>query len=48
MPHYLAIDIGTESARSAVFTDAGQRVGDGTAVYPTVFPRPGWAEQDPL
>lgn len=45
--HYLAIDIGTESARAAVFTDTGQRVGDGHAPYPTVYPRPGWAEQDP-
>ncbi|WP_440710658.1 FGGY-family carbohydrate kinase [Herbiconiux sp. YIM B11900] len=46
--HYLAIDIGTESARSAVFTEHGQRIGDGSAVYPTDFPRPGWAEQDPI
>lgn len=45
--HYLAIDIGTESARAAVFTDDGVRVGDGHGPYPTIFPRPGWAEQDP-
>ena len=47
MTHYLAIDIGTESARAAVFTDGGIRVGDGHSPYPTSFPRPGWAEQDP-
>ena len=45
--HYLAIDIGTESARAAVFTDDGVRVGDGHSTYPTMYPGPGWAEQDP-
>ncbi|CAN5173323.1 FGGY family carbohydrate kinase [soil metagenome] len=45
--HYLSIDIGTESARAAVFTADGARVGDGHGTYPTVFPQPGWAEQDP-
>ncbi|QWT22701.1 hypothetical protein KPL76_07715 [Subtercola sp. PAMC28395] len=48
MPHYLAIDIGTESARCAVFTSEGRRVGDGSSTYMTTFPRSGWAEQDPL
>ncbi|WBU39262.1 FGGY-family carbohydrate kinase [Homoserinibacter sp. YIM 151385] len=48
MTYFLSIDIGTESARAAVYTDAGVRVGDGVASYPTAFPRPGWAEQDPL
>lgn len=47
MTHYLTIDIGTESARAAVFTADGARIGDGTGAYPTHFPRPGWAEQDP-
>ena len=45
--HYLAIDIGTESARAAVFTDDGACVGDGHSTYPTVYPAPGRAEQDP-
>ncbi len=44
---YLSIDIGTEGARAAVFTDDGRRAGAGQSPYPTVFPRPGWAEQDP-
>lgn len=47
MTHYLSIDIGTESARAAVFTPDGACIGDGVGVYPTSFPRPGWAEQDP-
>jgi FGGY-family pentulose kinase len=44
---YLAIDIGTESARAAVFRGDGQKVGDGSESYVTTFPAPGWAEQDP-
>ncbi|MET0303834.1 MAG: FGGY-family carbohydrate kinase [Microbacteriaceae bacterium] len=48
MTYFLAIDIGTESARAAVFTEEGVRVGDGSATYPTSYPRPGWAEQDPV
>lgn len=47
MSHYLAIDVGTESARVAIYTDDGTCVGDGVSGYPTNFPRPGWAEQDP-
>lgn len=48
MTFVLAIDIGTESARAAVFTDAGMHVGEGECAYPTSYPHPGWAEQDPL
>lgn len=47
MSHYLAIDIGTEGARAAVYTGAGHPIGGGSATYPTSYPRPGWAEQDP-
>lgn len=47
MAYYLAIDIGTESARAAVFSADGRRVGDGSSSYLTTYPRPGWAEQDP-
>jgi ribulose kinase len=46
--YYLAIDIGTESARAAVFRGDGLKVGDGSCGYPTTFPAPGWAEQDPV
>jgi len=45
--HYLSIDIGTEGARAAVFTADGLRVGAGQGAYPTAYPHPGWAEQDP-
>ena len=47
MSHYLAIDVGTEGARVAIYADDGECVGEGVSGYPTSFPRPGWAEQDP-
>lgn len=47
MTALLAIDLGTESARVAVYAQDGTPLGAGESGYPTVFPRPGWAEQDP-
>lgn len=43
----LAIDVGTESVRAAVFADDGHRLGQGVRTHDTTYPRPGWAEQDP-
>lgn len=48
MGFLLAIDIGTEGARAGVFDDAGRRVSDASATYLTSYPRPGWAEQNPI
>ncbi|PSK96565.1 ribulokinase [Murinocardiopsis flavida] len=47
MTALLAIDLGTESARVAVYARDGALLGEGDDGYPTKFPRPGWAEQDP-
>ncbi|MCF6475822.1 sugar kinase [Nonomuraea sp. MG754425] len=47
MAAFLALDLGTEGARAAVYTGEGALVGSGSHAYPTRFPRPGWAEQDP-
>lgn len=47
MTALLAIDLGTESARVAVYAEDARLLGEGEGTYPTVFPRPGWAEQDP-
>jgi FGGY-family pentulose kinase len=47
MTALLGIDLGTEGARVAVFTDDGTVLGTGSDGYPTRYPRPGWAEQDP-
>lgn len=45
--YLLGIDFGTESCRAAVFTTDGAQVAFWATRYPTSFPRPGWAEQDP-
>lgn len=43
----VAIDVGTSGARAAAFDlDGGRRL-EARVAYPTRFPRPGWAEQDP-
>ncbi|MFD1484224.1 FGGY-family carbohydrate kinase [Lacticaseibacillus baoqingensis] len=43
----VGIDIGTSSAKIAVFNHAGAVVEQDTGEYPTYYPAPGWAEQDP-
>ena len=45
--HVIGIDGGTEGVRARVFDLAGRSVGDHAAPYPTTFPAPGEAEQDP-
>ncbi|MGA5759752.1 FGGY-family carbohydrate kinase [Nonomuraea bangladeshensis] len=47
MAGFLALDLGTEGARAAVYGADGALLGSGAERYPTRFPRPGWAEQDP-
>ncbi|MGR6918214.1 FGGY-family carbohydrate kinase [[Actinomadura] parvosata] len=47
MTAFLALDLGTEGARAAVYGAEGALLGSGAQAYPTRFPRPGWAEQDP-
>lgn len=44
---YLAIDIGTTSAKAALYSTAGQRLAVKSRLLTTLFPRNGWAEQDP-
>jgi len=43
----LGVDVGTESARAAVFDLGGTEVGSASVPYATTFPHEGWAEQDP-
>ncbi|RMB81849.1 ribulokinase [Streptomyces shenzhenensis] len=47
MTALLAIDLGTESARVAVYSADGATLGTSQSGYPTAFPHPGRAEQDP-
>ncbi len=46
-PFVLGIDSGTCSLRVGVFDLSGNLVIDAEREYPTSFPRPGWAEQNP-
>jgi len=43
----LAIDVGTTNAKAAVFASDGRLLASEGYEYPTYYPRPGWAEQDP-
>ncbi|GAB2870319.1 FGGY-family carbohydrate kinase [Streptomyces mayteni] len=47
MTALLAIDLGTEGARVGVYAPDGTPLGTAQSGYPTRYPRPGWAEQDP-
>lgn len=48
MPQYfIGIDGGTESLRAGVFDARGNPLAFASSPYPTQFPRPSWAEQDP-
>lgn len=46
-PIFLAIDLGTEGVRTAVFSADGRSLASSRRRYETHFPSPGWAEQDP-
>jgi xylulokinase len=43
----LGVDVGTMAVKAAVVTADGRVLGSGSVEYPTAYPRPGWAEQDP-
>lgn len=45
--YLLGIDIGTESARSALVNQAGEVVASASQGYHLSVPKPGWAQQDP-
>jgi FGGY-family pentulose kinase len=47
MAYVIGIDGGTESLRAHVFDLAGRSRGTGKCAYPTAFPEPGQAEQNP-
>lgn len=46
--YVIGIDGGTESLRASIFDLKGNQIANAAAPYPTHFPRPSWAEQDPL
>ena len=44
---YLGLDIGTSGCKAAVFDGEGRLLALAYREYPTLSPRPGWAELDP-
>lgn len=48
MPILLGVDFGTEGVRVGALRADGRELATGEASYVTSWPRPGWAEQDPL
>ena len=44
----LGLDVGTQSLRAALFDLEGRTVAFGVAPIETTYPRPAWAEQQPL
>ena len=46
MPHILALDEGTTSARAALYDESGKRLAMHSRPIECRFPQPGWVEQD--
>ncbi|MDZ7649853.1 MAG: FGGY family carbohydrate kinase [Cytophagales bacterium] len=47
-PFVLAIDIGTTSTKALAVLSNGEVLGSHQRFYPTTYPKPGYAEQNPL
>lgn len=45
--HLLSMDLGTEGLKVGLYDLRGEALATARAPYPTHYPRPGWAEQDP-
>jgi sugar (pentulose or hexulose) kinase len=45
---YLALDIGTSSTKASLYQEDGVLLGTCSSSYEVSYPRPGWAEQNPL
>src|SRR5215212_3994520 len=43
----LGLDLGTSSVKALLMEENGDAVGEGSAPYPVLAPRPGWAESSP-
>lgn len=47
MAYFLGIDIGTSSTKTLLMDEAGKVLGEASAEYPVLTPKPGWTEQNP-
>jgi glycerol kinase len=45
--YLLALDEGTTSARAIIFNKESEILGLGQHVFPQIYPKPGWVEQNP-
>ncbi len=43
----IGIDIGTTSTKAVVFDSQGSMLAEAHQEYPTAYPHPNWAEQNP-
>ncbi|UCF98979.1 MAG: hypothetical protein JSV89_05430 [Spirochaetaceae bacterium] len=43
----LGVDVGSSGSKAVAIDSSGSILANGAAGYPTSYPRPGWAEQDP-
>ena len=47
MPHILAFDEGTTSARTVLYDETGERLLMRSIPITSTYPNPGWVDQDP-
>lgn len=48
MPYLIALDEGTTSARTVLYNERGERLAMESRPIASVYPQPGWVEQDPM
>lgn len=46
--YLMAFDQGTTSSRCILFTEKGETVSSASREFPSLYPREGWVEQDPM
>ena len=47
MPYFLGVDFGGGASKATLLAENGRIAATATVEYPTSYPAPGWAEQDP-
>ena len=48
MKYFIGIDLGTQSSKGLLFSPEGAVIAEASSEYIPDFPKPGWAEDDPL
>ncbi len=48
MTYHIGLDIGTSSTKAVAFDESERALSEVTKHYPTLSPKPGWQEQDPV